>query len=299
MQAPARISSSKSRFSSPLLGDHQAQQVLDVLGVELRRVGGHVAGQVLRRDDLDAVLDHGLAALGQLGVTARVAREVDDHRARRHVAHALGGHQDRRLAPGDLRRGDDHVLLGGVLVQGVADLLVLLLGQRAGVAALVLGVGDEVELQRAPTQRRDLLPGGAADVEAGDDRPQALGGRDRLQAGDARAQHQDLGRGDGSRRRGHHREEATGLAGGEEGRRVTGDVGLRGQRVHRLGTGDPRDRLHRERRHASGGERLRGLARRQRGQMADVDLARAEVRDLAGGRDGHLRDHVGAPGVVA
>ena len=53
-----------------------------------------------------------------------------------------------------------------VLGQRLAHLLVLLLGQRARVAALVLGVGDEVELERAAAERGDLLPGGAADVEA-------------------------------------------------------------------------------------------------------------------------------------
>ena len=66
-----------------LLVEQQAEQVLDVLRVELRGVGGHVGGQVDRRDHLDAVVgDDRLAALGELAVAARVAGEVDDHRAR-------------------------------------------------------------------------------------------------------------------------------------------------------------------------------------------------------------------------
>ena len=69
----------------------------------------------------------------------------------------------------DLRRGDDHLLACRVLGERLAHLLVLLIGERPGVAALVLGVGDEVELQRPAAEARYLLPGGAADVEAGDD----------------------------------------------------------------------------------------------------------------------------------
>ena len=66
-----------------LLVDQQAEQVLDVLGVELRGVGGHVARQVDRRDHLDPVVgDDRLARLGQLAVAARIAGEVDDDRAR-------------------------------------------------------------------------------------------------------------------------------------------------------------------------------------------------------------------------
>ena len=97
-------------------------------------------------------------------------------------ATACFGDQDRRRPPRDLRGRDDHVLLRRVLGQRLAHLLVLLVGERAGVAALVLGVGDEVELERAAAERRDLLPGGAADVEAADDGAEALRGRDRLES---------------------------------------------------------------------------------------------------------------------
>ena len=188
--------------------------------------------------------------------------------------------------------------LRGGLGQRLAHLLVLLVGERARVAALGLGVGDEVELQRAAAEARDLLPGGAADVEAGDHRAEPLRGRDRLQAGDAGAEHQHLRRRDGAGGGGHHREEAARLARGEQRRRVAGDVRLRGERVHRLGAGDPRDRLHREAGHPRLGQRLVGLRRGERREVADQDLARAQAADLLDGRDGDLGHDVGAPGVV-
>ena len=102
---------------------------------------------------------------------------------------------------------------------------------------------------------------------------------------------------DGAGGGGHHREEAPRLAGGEQRRRVAGDVGLRGERVHRLGAGDPRDRLHREARHAGRGERPVGIGRGQRREVADQDLAL-----VAGGRSPRCvgtatwSDDVGAPG---
>ena len=63
-----------------LLGDQQAEQVLDVLRVELGGVRRPSRWQVERGDHLDAALDHGLAGLGQLAVAAGLAGEVDDHR---------------------------------------------------------------------------------------------------------------------------------------------------------------------------------------------------------------------------
>ena len=42
----------------------------------------------------------------------RSAREVDDHRARRHPRHHLVGDQDRRLLARDDRGRDDDVALG-------------------------------------------------------------------------------------------------------------------------------------------------------------------------------------------
>src|SRR5665811_1210045 len=79
-----------------LLVDEEPEQVLEVLGVELRGGDRHLAGQIARADHLDAALLDRLAGLGQLAVAAGLGGEVDDHRARFHAPHRRGGDQDRR-----------------------------------------------------------------------------------------------------------------------------------------------------------------------------------------------------------
>src|ERR1700709_1387667 len=92
---------------------------------------------------------------------------------------------------------------------------------------------------------------------------------------------------------GHDPEEAAGLAGGDQHRRVAGGGGLRGERVHRLGAGRARDRLHREAGDAGLSQRIVGLGRGPRGEVADEDLARVELGDLGARRGGDAEDDVG------
>ena len=180
-----------------------------------------------------------------------------------------------RGAPGDERGRDDHVealdRLGQRLLLGGA----LLVGQLARVAALAAGLQAEVEPLRA--QRLDLLCHLGAHVIAGRARAQALGGRERLQPGDADAQHEHLRRRDRAGGGHQHRVEAAHLLGAEQRGAVAGDVALRGQRVHRLRARDPRDRLHRERGRPGIGQRARGLRAGQRREEADQDRAGAEA----------------------
>ena len=68
--------------ASPSSSISSSSSVCDVLRVELRGVLGHLRRQVQRASDRDAVLDDGLAGLGQLAVAAGLAGEVDDHRCR-------------------------------------------------------------------------------------------------------------------------------------------------------------------------------------------------------------------------
>ena len=71
-----------------------------------------------------------------------------------------------------------------------------LLAHRLRVASAVLGVGRiEIELDEAPAEALDLLGDGGPDVVGVNDRAEPSRRRDRLQAGDAGADHQHAGRG--------------------------------------------------------------------------------------------------------
>ena len=119
------------------------------------------------------------------------------------------------------------------------------------------------------------------------DGAEALGRADRLQAGDADAQDQDVG---GLRRAGgggQQREVARIGVGGDEDRLVAADVGLRRERVHRLRTAQrARDRVEADRGHARVRERLGAGRIDQRLEEADQRLALAQPTDL--GRAGLL-----------
>ena len=214
---------------------------------------------------------HDLARLRALAVAARLGGEVDDDRAVAHVGHRVRGDQLRRRAAGDERGGDDDVGLGDLDLQRLALALLLLLGELARVAAGGLGVADALDLEELRAQRLDLLLDRGADVEGGHDRAEAPRGGDRLQPGDARAEHEHLGGRDRARGGHQHREEARQLLGGDDHREVAGDRGLRGQRVHRLRARDARDRLHREGGRAGGGDPLQAVGVRERGEEADQD----------------------------
>ncbi len=109
MHAPAMISSSKSSVSAPSSPTSSSSSAEHVAREQLRGVLGHARRQVQRRDDLHVVLDHRLARLGQLAVAARLARHVDDHRARLHPFDGLRRDQFRRRATRHERRRDDDV----------------------------------------------------------------------------------------------------------------------------------------------------------------------------------------------
>jgi hypothetical protein len=75
----------------------------------------------------------------------------------------------------------------------LADLL-----RVAALAGQVLGLGD---VEEGGAERGDLLLRRLADVRDLHDRAQPAGGGDRLQSGDAGAEHDDRRRGGSSRRR--------------------------------------------------------------------------------------------------
>ena len=185
----------------------------------------------------------------------RLGGEVDDHRARPHRLDG-GGRDDLRRRPAGNRSGRDHdVEVRDPLLERLLLRLHLLRRQLARVAALGLGAGHaEVEPVRA--EALDLLAHDGTDVEAGRHGAEPARRRDRLQPGDAGADHEHLRGRDGARGGHQHREEARQMLRREERRLVAADRRLRRERVHRLRARDARDRLHRERRHAARRERL-------------------------------------------
>src|SRR3954470_13147784 len=275
---------------------HQVEQREDVARVEHRRVLGHHRRDVEQPDDGDVVAHDDLPGLGELAVAAGLGREVDDHAAGAHALDGLGEHESRRGAARHRRGGDDDVELLDRVGERLLLLGALLLGELAGVAALAGGL--DAEVQPLGAQRLDLLGRLGAHVVAGGLRAQAARGGQRLQAGYADAQHQDLGRRDRARRGHQHRVEARGVVGAQQRRLVAGDVGLRAQRVHRLRAADPRDRLHREGRHAGLADRGEAVGVAARVEEPDQRLAGAQPRQLlrAGRRD--LDHDLGAPGVA-
>jgi hypothetical protein len=166
--------------------------------------------------------------------------------------------------------------------------------QLARVAALAL-LADDPEVEEGRAEALDLLADDGSDVEAEGLRTQAARGRDRLEARDARAEHEHLRRPDRPGRGRQHRQEPRQPLGGEQDGLVARDRRLRRERVHRLGARDPRDRLEREGGHAAGREALDRLRLGERLEEADEHLSLAEpVR--VGAVDGH--DDLGLEGVA-
>ncbi len=172
----------------------------------------------------------------------------------------------------------------------------LLGGQRAGVAA-VAGSLDP-ELQPLGAERPHLLGDLGPDVEAGRAGAEPLGGGQRLQPGNADAEHQGRRRFHRSRRRGQHREEAGRAFRGAQHRLVSRDIGLGGQRIHGLRPGDARHGLHGETGDAREAQPVGDLGSSAWRQEADHDGSRLQQPDFVVGRWVHLHHDVGRPWVT-
>ncbi|GBD46430.1 hypothetical protein HRbin41_01257 [bacterium HR41] len=145
----------------------------------------------------------GLARLCELAVAAGLGGEVDDDRPGRHAPDRVLDDQKRRSAAGNGCGRDHRVHPGYRVGEQLALPLLLLFGERSRVAALRFGVLDpQVDLEEARSQRLDLLADSCANVVAENDRAEAAGGGDRLQAGDTGAEHEHLGGADRAGRRG-------------------------------------------------------------------------------------------------
>ncbi|VDO17697.1 unnamed protein product, partial [Brugia timori] len=181
-----------------LLGQHELEEVEHVARVQRRGVGSHQRGEVRFADDGHAVLDHRLVGFGQRAVAAHAIRalaggDVDDDAAGLHGLDHVLGDEGRRGTARDQRGADDDVgqrhALGdlGLLAREPAR------GHRARIAAHALGgvllfLGLVRHVDELAAQRFDLLLDAGANVRGLDDRAQALGRGDGLQARDAHAE---------------------------------------------------------------------------------------------------------------
>ena len=203
------------------------------------------------------------------------------------------GHQDRRLAPGDLGGGDHHVRgrhLGGqqLLLSGQV-LRRLLLGVPA---RAVLGL--EVELDELGPEALHLLLGRGPHVVGPHHRPQPAGGGDGLQAGHPGPHHQHLGRRHGAGRRHEHREELGQVLGRRQAGPVAGHRGLGREGVHGLGPADAGQEVEAVDGGTPGGQGLHGVGGGHRLEEADQRHPLGQGRHLLGGRGLHPGHHGGA-----
>ena len=269
----------------------QAEQVGRV---EIARLARQAAGQIGVSDDGDAVPDHDLARFGQFAVAALLRRHVDDHAARLHRLHHLGGDELRgRLSRNQGGRDDDVDLLG-LLREHFALRLLEALAHDLGIAADARALLDVVDRDEFAPQGLDLVSDLGARVVGAHDGPQARRRPDGREAGDAGADDEHLrgrnlaGGGDLTG------EEAAELVRSLDDRAVAADVGHRRQCVELLRARHARHAVHREDGAFLGGELFQQLGILRRPDEADERHPLADQVHLVGGRCAHLEDDVGA-----
>ncbi len=153
------------------------------------------AGEVFDADDRHAVVVDHLAGLCQFAIAAALGGEVDDHAAKFHLIHRVGGDEFGSRFAGHERRGDDDVAVGDHLCHQRSLPDESFLGLGFGVATFVLGVGGvEWKLDESRADRLHLLLDRRANVVSAYDGAHAFGGRDGLQPRHAGADDEHLRR---------------------------------------------------------------------------------------------------------
>jgi hypothetical protein len=175
--------------------------------------------------------------------------------------------------------------------RGLARLVLVgdFLGVAAGAGAVL--VGRDLDELRA--EALDLLLDDLADVEGLDDRAEAARGRDRLQAGDAGAEHEHARRRDRARGGHHHREQLRARVGGEQDGAVAGDARLRAEHVHHLGERRARHQVGGERGDAAAGDVTDALGIGERLEQRDQGASVEQHPALGEARRPHLQDEIG------
>ena len=148
--------------------------------------------------------------------------------------------------PGNERGGDDDVLLLDVIGDERRLLRLVLFRHFLGVAGGGFRLLEFLVLDRDEfrAEALHLFLDGRAHVGRGHDGAETARRRNRLQAGDADAHHEDLGGGHGAGRGHHHRERAAEFPRRVDHRAIAGEIGLARQHVHRLRARDARHQFH-------------------------------------------------------
>ena len=108
--------------------------------------------------------------------------------------------KDRRFAARNERRRYDDVVGADLLGHPLALALLFFRGEFLGVAAGGLRVDPEIELEKMRAERHHLFLDDGAYVVAADDGAETARGSDRLESGDAGAQHEHFCRSESFRR---------------------------------------------------------------------------------------------------
>ena len=288
-------------------GGQQRQEVEEIRAVELRRLLRQAPREIGVTEDRHAVRRHHLLAghgaldVAAFAVEALARGHVDDDAAGLHRRDIGGRDEARGRTPGDERRRDDDVDVGGLIaveprrggvVRGARRL-------RIAVGGHLLRLVGHDDVEVAAADRAHLVGDLGTRVGRAHDRAEARGGADRGEPGDTGARDEHL--------RGRHlagggdlaREEAAELVRRLDDGPIAGDVGHRAQDVHRLRPGDARYGIHRQRRHAAGRERGEQVGAQGRAEQADEGRPRSQARDVGIRRRVDPQDDVRGPGGVA
>src|SRR5882724_3805468 len=91
---------------------HQIQkESSDIAGIQLTRVIGHSASQVVLANDGNAVLHCGLSAPREFAVSTALRSQIHNHGTRRHSSDHFLRYEHRRNLAGNYRSCDNHVTL--------------------------------------------------------------------------------------------------------------------------------------------------------------------------------------------
>ena len=216
-------------------------------------------------------------------------------------AHALDHRlrdQPRRRPSGDQRGRDDDVDVLGLFGVDLGGAAVVILGSLLRVAVTACLLLVDLDGEEFGAHRTHLFADLGPRIGSPHDRPEAAGGADRGQAGDARARDEHLRRRYLSGGGDLAGEEPSERVGGLDDCAIAGDVGHRTEHVERLGPRDAGHRIHRQGRDREAGQRVDKLGIQRRAHETDDHGAGGHAGDFLerGSIDGE--DHVGGPYLV-